>query len=554
MRRLVWATSVVIAACTSGGTGPTPPSPPPAPPPPPPPPPAAVASVSVSLTSGRIEVGQTSQGSVELKDANGNVLAGRQVTWSTGTTGIATVSATGLVTGVAPGTVSIIATSEGRSGSTPLQVTPIPVATVTVTLAATPIFPGQQTTAVAAIKSATGQPLTRTVAWESETPGVATVASDGTVTAWSVGTAVIAATVEGKIGTAMLAVTPAPVATVQVIASSMLDPGETTLATVILRDARGNGLAGRQVTWSSSDLAVATVNGSGLITAISPGSTIITATSESKTGTVSVSVNVGPAAKLALTRPGAGARKARAFTTQPIVQVQDAWDNAVTEGPTRVIGMTVSAGASVPAGGSATTSAGVATFTAAAITGTAGATYTLTYSSIGLVSVTQTILLDHFYFGSGTFTVGHSASSLPPGLYRSDVNTNSCYWERLSGFSGSSDIIENDIGDGPRLVQIAPTDVGFKSDRCGTWREAVGAITSSQTASFGEGQFVVGLDIAPGTWRSSGTGTTCYWARLSDFSGDGILDNDLGPEPAIVTILPGDKGFESSRCGTWVRQ
>lgn len=45
-----------------------------------------------------------------------------------------------------------------------------------------------------------------------------------------------------------------------------------------------------------------------------------------------------------------------------------------------------------------------------------------------------------------------------------------CYWERLSGFGGQlEDIIANGNPSGQAIVTIAPTDVAFKSQRCGTW-------------------------------------------------------------------------------------
>lgn len=68
--------------------------------------------------------------------------------------------------------------------------------------------------------------------------------------------------------------------------------------------------------------------------------------------------------------------------------------------------------------------------------------------------------------GSGTFAVG---TDIAPGTYVA-VGTDGCYWARLSGFSGDfDDIIANDIGDGQRVVTIAAGDVGFESNRCGTW-------------------------------------------------------------------------------------
>lgn len=72
-------------------------------------------------------------------------------------------------------------------------------------------------------------------------------------------------------------------------------------------------------------------------------------------------------------------------------------------------------------------------------------------------------------------------------------------------------------------------------------------------ASFGDGTFVVGQDIHAGTYRASSARDGCYWERDRDFAnGDNsILANDNSAGPAIVTILPTDKGFQSQGCGTW---
>src|SRR5437016_849730 len=88
-----------------------------------PPPPAPVATVTVSPAAPSVSVGATVQLTATLKDASGNVLAGRSVTWASSTLGMATVSTGGLVTGVAVGAATITATSEGHTGSSAVTVT-----------------------------------------------------------------------------------------------------------------------------------------------------------------------------------------------------------------------------------------------------------------------------------------------------------------------------------------------------------------------------------------------------------------------------------------------
>lgn len=84
-------------------------------------------------------------------------------------------------------------------------------------------------------------------------------------------------------------------------------------------------------------------------------------------------------------------------------------------------------------------------------------------------------------------------------------------------------------------------------------------MTSSPTAAFGDGTFIVGVDIQEGVWQISATLESCYWAQLDGFSGtlDDIYDNEFIDEeeasrlPQMVTITAADAGFSTSGCGTW---
>ena len=82
-----------------------------------------VGSVVVSPATGSVEAGKTIQITATTKDANGNVLTGRAITWSSSNTAVATVSTGGLVTGKAVGSATITAASEGKSGTAAITVT-----------------------------------------------------------------------------------------------------------------------------------------------------------------------------------------------------------------------------------------------------------------------------------------------------------------------------------------------------------------------------------------------------------------------------------------------
>ncbi len=152
-------------------------------------------------------------------------------------------------------------------------------------------------------------------------------------------------------------------------------------------------------------------------------------------------------------------------------------------------------------------------------------------------------------FKNGNYVVG---TEVQPGTYRTRSASSGCYFSRLSGFGGAlSEIISNENTDYPAIITIASTDKGFKSSRCATWTQDISRITASQT-SFGSGNYIVGVDILPGTYKSSGD-SRCYYARLRSFTGtmSDIIANENTDTSAIVTIAPTDKGFKSSGCGTW---
>jgi len=155
------------------------------------------------------------------------------------------------------------------------------------------------------------------------------------------------------------------------------------------------------------------------------------------------------------------------------------------------------------------------------------------------------------HFSDGTHRVG---TDIQPGTYRTRKGSASCYYARLGGFGGGLDeILANDNTNDPAVITIEPTDAGFESKRCGTWTQDLSPITES-TTSFKDGTYIVGTDVEPGTYRSTG-GSGCYYARVSGFTGDlgTILANNNTDDPAVVEIAPTDAGFESKRCGPWTK-
>ncbi len=209
-------------------------------------------------------------GATATYTANGAVLSGGTGTWSSSNPAVATVRATGLVTGVSAGTCNIIFTITGGCGvtvSAQQAVTIRPNASIASVTGTSPLCIGGTATYTAngvVLSGGTG-------AWSSSTPAVATVSAAGLVTGISSGTVNIIYTITGGCGgtvTAQQAVTISPNSGItSVTGASPLCAGGTATYT-----ANGAVLSGGTGAWSSSNAAIATVSATGLVTGVSAGS------------------------------------------------------------------------------------------------------------------------------------------------------------------------------------------------------------------------------------------------------------------------------------------
>ena len=191
---------------------------------------------------------------------------------------------------------ALVAVACGGDGSTTPK--PATVSSVTMSQSTASMDVGTTLALTATPKDGSGNTLTgRATTWASTNGNVASV-SNGSVTALSVGTATITATIDGKTASTEVTVHLAPVATVTVTPSSktIVVDGVSQL-TATLKDAHGNILTGRTVTWSSSDETKVTVSATGVViavvTGVALGTVTITATSETKTGIATVTVSDG---------------------------------------------------------------------------------------------------------------------------------------------------------------------------------------------------------------------------------------------------------------------
>ena len=172
-------------------------------------------------------------------------------TWASSATGTATVGSTGVVTGVAAGTATISYTVSGCARTT----------TVTV-LAAPAAISGTMSVCVGATTTLSSTPGGGS--WVSGNTGVATVGSTGIVSGVAAGTANITYAVSGCFRTATVTVNPLSSAGT-ITGASIVCVGNT----ITLSNTTTGG------TWSSSDVAIATVGSTGVVTGVVAGTVLI---------------------------------------------------------------------------------------------------------------------------------------------------------------------------------------------------------------------------------------------------------------------------------------
>jgi uncharacterized protein YjdB len=265
----------------------------------------AVGSVAVLPASANVQRGATTILTATVKDVTGAVATDRQVTWSTSNASVASVSATGVVTGNAIGTATITASSGGRSGGAAITVVPVPVGSVAVDPTTADLLVGQTITITPTVRDANGTVVAdRVVSWGSSNTAVASVASNtGIVTAKSAGTATISATSEGKSATTSVTVALVPVATITLQPTTLtVAPGQAAGLTATTKTADGTVVTGRIITYASDNTGVARVSATGVVTGVASGTAVITATSEGKSAATTVTVQ--PAVSFVLVSPG----------------------------------------------------------------------------------------------------------------------------------------------------------------------------------------------------------------------------------------------------------
>lgn len=148
-----------------------------------------LTSVLIGPLNPTVSVGHTQQmDATGVYEDNSRQAITSQADWTSSDAAVATVSSSGVVTGVAIGTTTISAYDLGYSASTTITVTDADLISVSISPASATINSGQsqQFTAIGLLQTGRTVDLTKAVTWTSSSTSVATIDSDGLATGESV--------------------------------------------------------------------------------------------------------------------------------------------------------------------------------------------------------------------------------------------------------------------------------------------------------------------------------------------------------------------------------
>gem|GEM_PF-3463061 len=260
--------------------------------------------------------------------------ANKVVSWKSSNNNVATVNSSGKVTAIVPGTATITATTtDGSNLSANCNITVMPILAtgLTLNLNETNMRQGEHIKLTATVTPSDA--TDKTVVWSTSNSNIATVATDGTVTAKNIGDATITArTVDGSnlSATCKIHVTQ-PMATSLTMEKDEMDVfiGETRkmVATILPSDAL------QELSWSSSRPAVATIDATGNLHAVAEGMTVIVATTvdgSNLTATCIVTVKPCVATGITLNKSKLTLAKTESETLIANVQPDNTTNKAVT--------------------------------------------------------------------------------------------------------------------------------------------------------------------------------------------------------------------------------
>ncbi len=269
-----------------------------------------IGAISLSPQSRSIQVGETFIPDVTLRDTAQNVISrlGRTLNWTSSNELNATVSSTGVVRGVRSGSARITVSSPDNpaiNAFMDVTVSNREVRTLVIGPRGGFLRLDVPRAFGAALFDSTGtQLIDRVVTWTSLTPTVLTISPSGIARGLSVGTARFTARVDNAVDTVQFTVTKIPVGEVELSpANTSVLQGKQITLNLTVRDSTGAEVSDRDVVWATSNPLLATVSNTGVVTGVSPGNALISATSEGRSDVAGVSVLQVPVDSIRLVTP-----------------------------------------------------------------------------------------------------------------------------------------------------------------------------------------------------------------------------------------------------------
>ncbi len=485
--------------------------------------PQPLASVSISPGTASVASGGTQQLTAFPFTATGVVYIGAALSWSSSNTAAAVVDSTGLVTALTAGTTTITVTAVANgvtvSNSALITVTPPVLSAVQISPFTNALVAGQtQLYAGTPLNQSGGTYAGATVTWVSSNPAIATISTNGFLTALAAGTTTVTATAVSGASSAssgMLLTVSAPVLTSSSItpASIALVVGSTAVPSAKPVNQLGTAYVGAVTAWGTSNPAVAIVSAAGVVSGVGIGTATITATSTS--GTISVvataAVTVGAQALTSVAVAPTSAALVAGGSQQLSASSFDQVGNLLS-------GATITWGSNAPA---------VATVSASGlVTGVgAGSALISATSTIGAVSVVTTVPISVSALSSATLALnpGWNLVTLPLSPVNPTTGVAIAYTAESFGTLAGADVISSwsnvsqrftthiigfPLNDFPlvngsgffvhvaagKSLAIAGTAVGAAAPVLGTGWSLIGWTGSAATTASAYGATLAGVD------------------------------------------------------------
>ncbi|MDE2047192.1 MAG: Ig-like domain-containing protein [Betaproteobacteria bacterium] len=275
---------IALGGCGGGGGGGASPAP------------ATLAKIVLTPASVTVAPGTSTQLTAAVTDATGATITVPSLTWVSASPTIATVDATGKVSGVSAGSAQITASSSGVVSNAVSVTVSAPIVALALSPPNASVTVGGTAQFTATAKDGGGNAVTGlSTVWASSNPSVASIDAAGKLTGLAVGSTNVTAAA-GGVTSAPVPVTVNAVVTIASVTVSptslSLSVGANAALSAVVKDTGGNTVASAPVTWQSSNTAVATVDSTGRVTAVAVGSAQVTAMSGSiSSSPVPVAVN-----------------------------------------------------------------------------------------------------------------------------------------------------------------------------------------------------------------------------------------------------------------------